>query len=72
MWHAGLVNSNKLKPVMVRLTQYHPVIHASTSYKLKYAPLNTACITTTSDMNGQTDALELTNLTPNGDIHGTV
>ena len=38
MWDAGLVHSNKLKPVLVELTQHHPVLHASTSYKLKYIP----------------------------------
>ena len=38
MLHAGLVHCNKWKPVLVRLTQHHPYLRASNSYKLKYAP----------------------------------
>ena len=38
MLHAGLVHCNKLKSFLVWLAQHHPVLCASTSYKLKYAP----------------------------------
>ena len=38
MWHASLVHCNKLKPVLVQLTQHCQFICTSTSYKLKYAP----------------------------------
>ena len=40
MWHAGIVHRNKLKPVLVHLTQHHPVFCASTSYELKYSPFD--------------------------------
>ena len=39
MWHAVLLYCNKLKPVLVRLTLHYPVLCATTSYKLKNAPL---------------------------------
>ena len=38
MWHAGIVHHNKLKLVLVKLTQHHTVLCVSTSNKLKYAP----------------------------------
>ena len=40
MWRAGLVNHIKLKPVLVQITQYYPVLCASTFYKLKYPPFD--------------------------------
>ena len=40
MCHASLVHRNKLKIFLVQLTQRHPVIFASTSYKLKYIPFD--------------------------------
>ena len=40
MWHAGLVHSNKLKPVLVKLTQHHPVLFSSKFFKLKYIPFD--------------------------------
>ena len=36
--NAGLVHGNKLKPVLFQLTKHHPVLRASTSYKLTYSP----------------------------------
>ena len=38
IWRAGLVHHNKLKLAFVLLTQHHPVICVSTSYKLKCPP----------------------------------
>ena len=38
--HAGIVHYNKLKPVLVRLTQHNPDLCASNSYKLKYVPFD--------------------------------
>ena len=35
MWHAGLVYSNKIKSVLVQLTQHHPILSTYTSYKSK-------------------------------------
>ena len=40
MRHAGIVNHKKLKPVLVQLTQKHPVLFEYTSYKLKYNPFD--------------------------------
>ena len=40
IWHADLVHCNKLKPLLERLTQNHPVLRVSTSYKLKYVPFD--------------------------------
>ena len=40
IWKVGLVHQNKLKPVLVKITQHHPVICVSMSYKLKYMPFN--------------------------------
>ena len=40
MWHAIVVHCNKLKPFLVRFTQHHPVLSASMSDKLKYAPFD--------------------------------
>ena len=40
MWNEGPVHINNLKPLLVQLTQRHPVIHVSTSYELKYAPFD--------------------------------
>ena len=40
MWHVGLVHCNKLKPVLVQLTRHHPVLCASTSYKIEYIPFD--------------------------------
>ena len=36
MWITGFENLNKLKPVLVQLTQHYPVLCTSTSYKIKY------------------------------------
>ena len=38
MWHAGLVQPNKLKPSLMKITQHNPVLRASKSYKLKFPP----------------------------------
>ena len=38
MYNKGLEHHNKVKPVLVWLTQHHPVLCESTSYKLKYTP----------------------------------
>ena len=38
MWYSGIVNCNQLEPVLVKLIQHHPVLCASTAYKLKYTP----------------------------------
>ena len=35
--HADIVH-RKIKPVLVQLTQHHPVLFSSTCYKLKYPP----------------------------------
>ena len=40
MWYVGLLYLNKLKSVLVRLIQHHPVLRASTSDKLKYTPID--------------------------------
>ena len=40
IWHAGLENHNKLKPVLELLTQKNPVLCASIFYKLKYSPFD--------------------------------
>ena len=40
MWHTGLVYCNKLKPVLLWIKQKNPVLCASTSYKIKYAPFD--------------------------------
>ena len=40
MWNAGIVHHKKLKPLLVWLTQHHQVLRTSTSYKLKYSPLD--------------------------------
>ena len=39
MWNVGLVHCKKLKPVLELLTKHNPVIRASKSYKIKYAPI---------------------------------
>ena len=39
-WYAGIVRNNKLKSFLAQLTQFNSVLHAYTSYKLKYAPFN--------------------------------
>ena len=36
MWITGFEHLNKLKPVLVQLTQHYPVLCAPTSYKIKY------------------------------------
>ena len=38
MCHAGIVHRNKLKPLLVQLTQHHPVLRTSAYHKLKYIP----------------------------------
>ena len=38
MFHAGLVHHNKLKPVILWITQQNPVSLVPKSYKLKYVP----------------------------------
>ena len=38
IWYAGIVHRNKLKLVLVLITQHHPVLCAHKSYKLKYVP----------------------------------
>ena len=40
MWHAGILHHNKLKQILVQLTQHHPVIRASISYELKCVPFD--------------------------------
>ena len=40
MCHAGLLHCNKLKPILLKLTQHPPVIHAYTSYEFKYFPFD--------------------------------
>ena len=40
MWHEGLVHHNQLKPVVVKITQHHPVLSASTAYDLKFVPFD--------------------------------
>ena len=40
MRNVGLVHHNKLKLVLVQITQHHPVICVYMSYKLKYMPFN--------------------------------
>ena len=40
MLYAGLLHRNKLKPVLVRLTQHNSFLCASAPYKLKYVPFD--------------------------------
>ena len=40
MWHAGIVNHNQLKLFLVRLTQHHQVLRASTACDLNYFPFH--------------------------------
>ena len=40
MWYADLVHYNQLKPVLVRLAQYHLVIRATMAYNPKYTPFD--------------------------------
>ena len=40
MWHVVLVHCNKLKTLLAQFIQHHPVLHESTTYKLKYAPFD--------------------------------
>ena len=40
LWHAALVHTNQLKPVLVQLTQHHPVFRVSIAYDLKYVPFD--------------------------------
>ena len=40
IWHACIVDCNKLKPVSAQLTQHNPVLCVSKSYKLKYSPFD--------------------------------
>ena len=39
MWHTGIVHWNKIKPVLVQLTQHHPVICAPKYYKTQIRTL---------------------------------
>ena len=40
MWYLGLVNHNKLKPVLARHKKHNLCLRVLTAYKLKYAPFD--------------------------------
>ena len=61
MWHAGIVHYKKLNPVLVRLTQHHPVLRASLSYKLKQSPFDYFMHMTKSNSCGWAYSLDLIN-----------
>ena len=59
MWDLGLVRHDGLKPVLGKLTQHNTILCASTSYKLKYVPLDNLCIATSSYTHGQIESFPL-------------